>query len=110
MLTIDCVRAERCRWVAPDGSAVVHRGDGSLWVRWGYGGPWAQVQAYASSAYALAYGIATLMTNLFGRGQEPFWQQASTNLVKFVILLHQILDSYVSPKIPFGPSAPKFTR
>ncbi len=47
-------------------------------------------------AYALAYGIATLMTNLFGRGQEPFWQQASTNLVKFVILIHQILDDYVT--------------
>ena len=47
-------------------------------------------------AYALAYGIATLMTNLFGRGQEPFWQQASTNLVKFVILLHQIVDDYVT--------------
>jgi len=41
-------------------------------------------------AYALAYGIATLMTNLYGRGKEPFWQQASTNLVKFVILLHQM--------------------
>jgi hypothetical protein len=47
-------------------------------------------------AYALAYGIATLMTNLFGRGKEPFWQQASTNLVKFVILLHQVLDDYVT--------------
>lgn len=47
-------------------------------------------------AYALAYGIATLMTNLFGRGHEPFWQQASTNLVKFVILLHQTLDDYVT--------------
>ena len=47
-------------------------------------------------AYALAYGIATLMTNLFGRGTEPFWQQASTNLVKFVILLHQVLDGYVT--------------
>ena len=47
-------------------------------------------------AYALAFGIATLMTNLFGRGKEPFWQQASTNLVKFVILLHQILDDYVT--------------
>lgn len=47
-------------------------------------------------AYALAYGIATLMTNLFGRGKEPFWQQASTNLVKFVILLHQTLDEYVT--------------
>ena len=47
-------------------------------------------------AYALAYGIATLMTNLFGRGKEPFWQQASTNVVKFVILLHQTLDDYVT--------------
>jgi type IV secretory system conjugative DNA transfer VirD4/TraG family protein len=47
-------------------------------------------------AYALAYGIATLMTNLFGRGKEPFWQQASTNLLKFVILLHQTLDGYVT--------------
>ena len=50
----------------------------------------------ALDAYALAYGIATLMTNLFGRGKEPFWQQASTNLVKFVILLHQTLDDYVT--------------
>src|SRR5437764_13389333 len=47
-------------------------------------------------AYALAYGIATLMTNLFGRGKEPFWQQASTNLIKFVILLHQTVDGYVT--------------
>src|SRR6516164_3681954 len=47
-------------------------------------------------AYALAYSIASLMTNLFGRGKEPFWQQASTNVVKFVILLHQTLDDYVT--------------
>ena len=44
----------------------------------------------------MAYGIATLMTNLYGHGKEPFWQQASTNLVKFVILLHQVLDGYVT--------------
>ena len=47
-------------------------------------------------AYALAFGIATLITNVFGRGNEPFWHQASTNLMKFVILLHQILDDYVT--------------
>src|SRR5580704_6569319 len=38
-------------------------------------------------AYALAYNIASLLNNLFGRGKEPFWQQAYTNLVKFIILL-----------------------
>jgi hypothetical protein len=47
-------------------------------------------------AYALAYGVASLLTNLFGRGKEPFWQQAYTNLVKFVILLHKVLYDYVT--------------
>jgi hypothetical protein len=30
------------------------------------------------------------------RRQQPFWQQASTNLVKFVILLHQTLYDHVT--------------
>lgn len=46
--------------------------------------------------YALAYGIASLMNNLFGKGKEPFWQQAYTNMVKFLILLHKILYDYVT--------------
>jgi hypothetical protein len=46
--------------------------------------------------YELASGIATLMTNLFGKGKDPFWQLAATNLVKFVILLHLLLDDYVT--------------
>ena len=47
-------------------------------------------------AYALAYSIASLLNNLFGRGKEPFWQQAYTNLVKFIILLHKIAYDYVT--------------
>ncbi|MGB7437452.1 MAG: hypothetical protein WBW49_18710, partial [Candidatus Acidiferrum sp.] len=47
-------------------------------------------------AYALAYGIASLINNLFGRGKEPFWQQAYTNRVKFIILLHKIAYDYVT--------------
>src|SRR5207247_4845375 len=47
-------------------------------------------------AYALAYGIASLLNNLYGRGKEPFWQQAYTNLVKFIILLHKVLRGYVT--------------
>jgi hypothetical protein len=47
-------------------------------------------------AYALAYGIASLLNNLFGRGKEPFWQQAYTNLVKFIILLHKVNYDYVT--------------
>jgi len=47
-------------------------------------------------AYALAYNIASLLTNLFGRGKEPFWQQAYTNLVKFIIQLHKVAYDYVT--------------
>src|SRR5204863_494410 len=47
-------------------------------------------------AYALAYNIASLLNNLFGRGKEPFWQQAYTNFVKFIILLHKVLYDYVT--------------
>ena len=47
-------------------------------------------------AYTLAYGIASLLNNLFGKGKEPFWQQAYTNLVKFIILLHKTLYDYVT--------------
>jgi len=47
-------------------------------------------------AYALAYNIASLLNNLFGRGKEPFWQQAYTNLVKFIILLHKVAFDYVT--------------
>ena len=47
-------------------------------------------------AHALAYSIASLLNNLFGRGKEPFWQQAYTNLVKFIILLHKVAYDYVT--------------
>src|SRR5437870_4534650 len=47
-------------------------------------------------AYALAYSIASLINNLFGRGKEPFWQQAYTNLVKSIILLHKVAYDYVT--------------
>lgn len=46
--------------------------------------------------YALAYGIATLLNSLFGKGREPFWQQAYTNMIKFIILLHRLLYDYVT--------------
>ena len=47
-------------------------------------------------AFALAYAVASLLTNLFGRGKEPFWQQAYTNMVQFIILLHKVLYDYAT--------------
>ena len=46
--------------------------------------------------YAVAYAIATLLNNLFGKSKEPFWQQAYTDLLKFVILLRRIADGYTT--------------
>lgn len=47
-------------------------------------------------AYALAYNIASLLTNIWGKGKEPFWQQAYTDLVKYIIILHKVKDDYVT--------------
>ena len=46
--------------------------------------------------YAVAFAIATLLNNLFGRSKEPFWQQAYTDLLKFVILLRRLVDGYTT--------------
>ena len=41
-------------------------------------------------SYSLAYSVGSLLNQLFGKGKEPFWQQAYTNLVRFTIELHQL--------------------
>lgn len=47
-------------------------------------------------AYAQAYNIAAIITSIWGRGKEPFWQQSYTDLVRYVILLHRVRDQYVT--------------
>ncbi len=47
-------------------------------------------------ASALAYSVASLLNNLYGRGKEPFWQQAYTNMLQHIILLHKVLYDYVT--------------
>ena len=46
--------------------------------------------------YAVAYAVSTLVNNLFGKSKEPFWQQAYTDLLKFVILLRRMADGYTT--------------
>jgi hypothetical protein len=46
--------------------------------------------------YSMACGIASLMNNLFGKGKDPFWQVAYTNLIKFIIILHKVGFDYVT--------------
>ena len=42
-------------------------------------------------SYSLAYGVASLINQLFGKSREPFWQQAYTNLVRWIVELHRLL-------------------
>jgi hypothetical protein len=46
--------------------------------------------------YAVAYAIGSLLNNLFGKSKEPFWQQAYTDLLKFVISLRRITVGYTT--------------
>jgi hypothetical protein len=46
--------------------------------------------------YAQAFNIASIITAIWGKGKEPFWQQSYTDLVRYVILLYRVRDGYVT--------------
>src|SRR5882762_4797709 len=76
---------------------LLKRGRAGDYIEIGMDSEWAYNPLYNDlEGYALAYGIASLLNNLFGKGKEPFWQQAYTNLVKFIIILHQVGIGYVT--------------
>jgi hypothetical protein len=47
-------------------------------------------------SYAQAFNIASVITAIWGKGKEPFWQQSYTDLVRYVIILHRVRDNYVT--------------
>ena len=57
---------------------------------------WNPLDAKWMDTYSLAYTIASLMNQLFGRGKDPFWQQASTNLVRNIIELYRVTEDWVT--------------
>lgn len=46
--------------------------------------------------YAQAFNIASIITSIWGKGKEPFWQQSYTDLMRYVILLHRLRDGYLT--------------
>ena len=88
------VKGDFCHQVRRILHACGRKGD---YVELGLDGDWCYNPLESDlDPYSLAYQIASLVNQLFGKGKEPFWQQAYTNLVKFVILLHRIADDYVT--------------
>ncbi len=59
---------------------------------------WNPLDADWMDSYSLAYSVAGLMNQLFGRGKEPFWQQASTNLIRNIIELFRVTTGWVTFK------------
>ena len=51
---------------------------------------WNPLSAWWLDSYSLAYTVSSLLNQLFGKGKEPFWQQAYANLVRWIIELHRV--------------------
>ena len=68
-------------------------GRGDDYVEIGLGGSWQwnPLDDPLLDSYSLAYGVASLINQLFGKSREPFWQQAYTNLVRWIVELHRLL-------------------
>ena len=67
------------------------RGDDYLEIGLGGSVQWNPLDDPLLDSYSLAYGVASLVNQLFGKSREPFWQQAYTNLVRWIIELHRLL-------------------
>ena len=55
---------------------------------------WNPLSATWLDSYSLAYTVSSLLNQLFGKGKEPFWQQAYTNLVRWIIELYRIFPGH----------------
>ena len=78
---------------------LLHKhGRGKDYLEIGLGGHWQwnPLNAKWMDTYSLAYTISSLMNQLFGRGKDPFWQQASTNLVRNIIELYRVTEDWVT--------------
>ncbi len=73
------------------------RGDDYVGIGLGRRWRWNPLDDPETDAYSLAYGVASLVNQLFGKGRDPFWQQAYTNLVRWIVELHRLLpDEWVT--------------
>ena len=89
------VKGDFCHDIRAD---LEDAGRGRDYIELGLGGRWQwNPLATTMDSYSLAYTVATLLNQLFGKSKEPFWQQAYTNLIRWLIELHRALpDRWVT--------------
>ena len=61
---------------------------------------WNPLRVTRLDSYSLAYTVASLLNQLFSKGKEPFWQQAYTDLVRWIIELYRVLPPEDSSDTP----------
>ena len=67
------------------------RGDDYLEIGLDGSWQWNPLDDPLLDTYSLAYTVSSLINQLFGKSREPFWQQAYTNLVRWIIELYRLL-------------------
>ena len=89
------VKGDFCHDIRAD---LEDAGRGDDYIELALGGRWQwNPLAAAMDSYSLAYTVASLLNQLFGKSKEPFWQQAYTNLIRWLIELHRALpDQWVT--------------
>ena len=83
------VKGDFCHDIRAD---LEDAGRGDDYIELALGGRWQwNPLATAMDSYSLAYTVASLLNQLFGKSKEPFWQQAYTNLIRWLTELHRAL-------------------
>lgn len=52
---------------------------------------WNPLYAPWLDTYSLAYSLASIVNQLFGESKEPFWQQAYTNVIRWILATYRSL-------------------
>ena len=84
------VKGDFCHQVR---SILEDAGRADDYIEIGVGGSWQwnPLDDPLLDSYSMAYGVASLINQLFGKSRDPFWQQAYTNLTRWIIELFRLL-------------------
>ena len=83
------VKGDFCRQVE---TLLKNCGRGGDYVELGLGSEWGwnPLDVPEMDSYSLAFQVASLQNQLFGKSKEPYWQQAATALLRWIIEVHRL--------------------
>ena len=83
------VKGDFCHQVR---EVLAEAGRGDDYIELGLGGDrsWNPLDIPEMDSYSLAGQLISLQSQLFGRGKEPFWDRAATQLMRWIIEVHRL--------------------